>query len=158
MRNVTPRVLGALALLVALSSAPARARSDYDYAATIKAIAGDIACLGTDFPQLREFSATQNVLFDRLAVDYAYRTHRHRGSGGGWQAQAPNPDDDGVWLYIDFHDADSRAQIHTQPVTPALCLSGKRVTFLLLEGARTKPLGERIGAILHAHGVTPCNS
>lgn len=146
MRKVTPRGFGALALLVALSSAPARAANEYDYAAAIKAIASDIAGLRTDFPQLREFSATQNVLFDRLAVDYAYRTHRHRGSGGGWQAQAPNPDDDGVWLYIDFHDADSRAQIHTQPMAPALCLGDKRVTFLLLEGDRTKPLGERVGA------------
>jgi hypothetical protein len=157
MRNVTSRGLGALALLVALSTS-ARAASEYDYAATIKAIASDIAGLRTDFPQLREFSATQNVLFDRLAVDYAYRTHRHRGSGGGWQAQAPNPDDNGVWLYIDFHDAGSRAQIHTQPMTPALCLGDKRVTFLLLEGDRTKPLGEPVGAILHAHGVKPCSS
>ena len=158
MRKVAPRALGALALLVALSSVPARAASEYDYAATIKAIARDIAGLSTDFPQLREFSATQNVLFDRLAVDYAYRTHRYRGSGGGWRAQAPDPDDDGVWLYIDFHDADSRAHIHTQPMTPALWLGDKRVTFLLLEGDRTKPLGEPVGAILHTHGVKPCNS
>ena len=158
MRKVTPRGLGALGLLVTLSSAPARTASEYDYASIIKAIASDIASLRTDFAQLREFSAMQNVLFDRLAVDYAYRTHRYRGSGGGWRAQAPNPDDDGVWLYIDFHNADSRAQIHTQPVTPALCLGDKRVSFLLLEGDRTKPLGERVVAILHAHGVKSCNS
>jgi hypothetical protein len=158
MSEATPLGLGALALLVVLSGAPARSASEYDYAATIKAIASDIAGLKTDFPQLRDFSATQNVLFDKLAIDYAYHTHRHRGSVGGWQAEAPNPDDDGVWLYIDFHDVDSTAQIHTQPVMPALCFGDKRAAFLLLEGDQMKPLSQRVRAILDAHGVKPCGN
>ena len=153
-----PARIGALALLAVLSGAAARAASEYDYAATVKAIAGDIAGLRTEFPQLRDFSATQNVLFDKLAIDYAYHTHRYSGPGGGWVAHAPNPDDDGVWLYVDFHDPDSAAQIHTQPMTPALCFGGKRATFLLLEGDQTKPLGGRIKTILDARGVKPCST
>ncbi len=156
MPRLVPAGLGLLALLALLSSTAARAASDYDDAASIKAIASDIAGLRTEFPQLHDFSATQNVLFDKLAIDYAYHTHRHTGPKGGWVAHAPNPDDDGVWLYIDFHDPDSAAQIHTQPATPATCFGEKRATFLILEGKQTKPLGERIKAILDAHGVKPC--
>lgn len=150
--------LGAVAAVALLSSAVARAASEYDYAAIIKAIAGDIAELRSEFPQLRDFSATQNVLFDKLAIDYAYHTHRYSGPTGGWTAHAPNPDDDGVWLYVDFHDPDSTAQIHTQPATPAICFGEKRVTFLLLEGKQTPPLGRRIKAILDARGVKPCSN
>ena len=158
MRRVVPACLGILALPALLSSTVARAASEYDYAAIIKVVASDIAGLRTEFPQLRDFSATQNVMFDRLAIDYAYHTHRYNGPSGGWVAHAPNPDDDGLWLYIDFHEPDSTAQIHTQPVTPAICFGEKRATFLLLEGKQTRPLGARIKAILDARGVTPCSN
>jgi hypothetical protein len=156
MLRLVPAGLGLLALLAPLSSTAARAASEYDYAATVKAIAGDIAGLRTEFPQLHDFSAAQNVLFDKLAIDYAYHTHRYTGPLGGWVAHAPNPDDDGVWLYIDLHEPDSAAQIHTQPATPATCFGGKRATFLILEGKQTTPLGGRVTAILDAHGIKPC--
>jgi hypothetical protein len=142
--------------LIALSSAMARSASEYDYAATIKAIARDIAGLRPEFPPLRDFSATQNVLFDKLAIDYGYHTHRYAGPGDGWRADVPNPNDDGIWLHIDFHDAASTAPIHTRPMTPTLCCGDKRAAFLLLEGARTKPLRARLSVILEAHGTAPC--
>ena len=120
-------------------------------------VASHIAGFRSEFPQLRDFSATQNVLFGKLAIDYAYHASLRRPVGrmGGARAES---DDDGVWLYIDFHDPDSAAQIHTQPVAPAICFGEKRATFLLLEGKQTKPLGERIKAILDARGVRSCGN
>ena len=74
----------------------------------------------------------------------------------GWAGGVPNPDSDGIWFYVDLHDADSQAQIHTQPVTANLCLGKKRVSFLILEGEGTNSVAGRIHAILTAHGVTFC--
>lgn len=146
-----------IAALALIAGTAGRAATEYDYAETIKAIAADIADLRGPFPQLKDFSASQNVLFDRLAIDYAYHTHRYEGRGGGWVAHVPNPDDDGIWLYVDLHDPGSEAQIHTQPVAPARCFGEKRAMFLILEGKDTKPLAGRLGAILDAHGLKPCS-
>jgi hypothetical protein len=123
-----------------------------DYLNELEAIAQDIAALKLEFPQLSEFSVANSIGTDRLSITYAYHTHPARHQGG-WTSGVPNPDDDGIWFYIDFHDANSTAQIHTQPMYPALHLGDKLIEFLSLEGAGTKSVAGRITAILKAHGA-----
>jgi hypothetical protein len=125
---------------------------EIDYGKTLQSVAQDIADLKRDFPQLQDFSPAVNG----ASINYGYHTHKaeHRG---GWTAQVPNPDDDGVWFYIDVHAPDSTAQIHTQPITLPLCLGEKRVSFLILEGKNTKPVGGAIFSVLASHGVQKCS-
>ena len=59
-----------------------------------------------------------------------------------------------MWFYIDFHEPNSTAQIHTQPVVPPLFFWDKKVMFLILEGKRTKELAGVLREILLRHGVT----
>ncbi|MGC4123258.1 MAG: hypothetical protein QM765_53565 [Myxococcales bacterium] len=121
----------------------------------LQAIAAGIERLKKDYPQLEEFQAAKQLLPGTLAIDYAYKTHAPEHSGG-WTSGVPNPDPDGLWFYVDVHDPDSTRQIHTQPVTAPLCLGKKRVTFLILEGAKTKSAAAAIGAVLQKSGVTDC--
>jgi hypothetical protein len=121
----------------------------------LQALARDIEGLKGEFPQLKDFSPAQSLVTERLMISYSYHTHSAR-HGGGWTSGVPNPDDDGIWFYIDFHDPDSQAQIHTQPITPSLCLGRKRASFLILEGSQTKPVAGRIGSLLSKHDVKPC--
>jgi hypothetical protein len=125
-----------------------------DYSQTLKAIGQDITGLKNDFPQLTDFSE-KNLNLQRLSIAYQYHTHAPQRSGG-WTSGVPNPDDDGVWFYIDIHDPNSNLQIHTQPVTAALCLKEMRVSFLILEGSKTKSLYGPIHAILKKHGAEVC--
>jgi hypothetical protein len=145
----------AAVVLFPISSLAADPAAKPDYSTSLQAIARDVENLKSEFPQLQEFSTQKNSASERLVIEYAYHTHQatHRG---GWTSGVPNPDDDGVWFYIDFHDPESRAQIHTQPMIAALWLADKRVSFLILEGKHAKPLAGRIGAILKSHGVTDC--
>ena len=124
-----------------------------DYAGLLSRVAGDIEALRADFPQLADFSAAANLDAGRLTISYAFRTHppAHRG---GWTAGVPAPDDRVLWFHLDFHDEDSTAQIHTQPVAPRSTLGGKIVWLLILEGARTRPVAGRIREILERHGAT----
>lgn len=140
---------------VLLISDPAAAR-DPDYAAVLKRIAQDIEALRRDYPQLERFSVADDLDIDGLRVSYAYHTHRSARIGG-WTAGVPNPDDDGLWFHIDFHDSNSTAQIHTQPMSFPGCIGQKRVSFLILEGTDTKPVGGAIGKILEDRGVTECH-
>ncbi len=156
MRRPLPGSIGPVLVLALFAGTSGRAATEFDYAGTLKAIAVEIAGLRSEFPQLKNFSVTRHIQVDNLVIDYAYHTHRHEERGGGWIAHVPNPDDDGVWLYIDLHDPDSRAQIHTQPVAPARCFGEKRAMFLILEGKDTEPLAGRLQAILAAHGLRPC--
>ena len=126
-----------------------------DYSGTLKDVAREIAALKGHYPQLRDFSVTKNVNVDDLKISYGYHTHKSEGRGG-WTAGVPNPDDDGVWFYIDFHDPNSTAQIHTQPMIAPNCIGDKRVSFLILEGTRTKRLDDAIWKILQEHGVKKC--
>ena len=129
-----------------------------DYTKSIRAIARDIEALKPQFPQLKEFSKTSSVEDGRLVIQYSYHTHRATHFGG-WTSQVPNPDRDGVWFYIDLHAPDSTAQIDTQPAQPPIqrCLGNKVITFLILEGSDTKPLGGHISTILQHHGVSACS-
>lgn len=129
----------------------------YDYSKTLQSIAQDIATLKNEFPQLVEFLPTKNAEDERLVISYGYHTHRAEHIGG-WTSGVPNPDDDGVWFYIDFHEADSQAQIHTQPMTiDNMCLGAKRASFLMLEGQKTKSLEGPMWTILQNHGVKKCD-
>jgi hypothetical protein len=115
-------------------------------------IADGIAALRAEYPQLAEFDPDRHRDLESLRIAYGYRTHRptHRG---GWTAGVPNPDDDGVWFHIDLHDADSTAQVHTQPAVAPLHCGETRVTFLILEGARTRKLAGVLREILIECGV-----
>jgi hypothetical protein len=124
-----------------------------DYARVMRDIARDIAELKPAFPQLAEFKSAG---LDGTKITYGFHTHAAARSGG-WTSGVPNPDNDGVWFYIDIHEADSNAQIHTQPVTADQCIGDKRVSFLILEGEGTKPLGGEIEKILRNHGIGRCN-
>lgn len=124
-----------------------------DYARVMSQVARDIAVLKPGFPQLAEFKLAAQ---DGTKITYAFRTHPAARSGG-WTSGVPNPDNDGVWFYIDIHDADSNAQIHTQPLTADQCIGDKRVSFLILEGDGTRPLSGEIEKILRNHGIGRCS-
>lgn len=127
--------------------------AELDYARILLDVAAAIAALGAEFPQLKDFRPEDHAEPDRLEVSYAFHTHRpaHRG---GWTSGVPNPDDDGIWFHLDFHDPDSQAQIHTQPVVPMGSLGKKRVMLLILEGTKTKPVAGEIWKILKSRGVS----
>jgi hypothetical protein len=127
-----------------------------DRLGVLRAIATDIENLKTDFPQLRDFSAAQNLHAEPSSISYAFRTHASDRTGG-WSSGVPNPDADGVWFHIDIHDADSSLQLHTQPVTASLCLGESRVSFLMLEGPDTRSLYGPIWGVLKKHGVRECD-
>lgn len=126
-----------------------------DYQAVLSEIKSDLSKLGGEFPQLRDFPDRVEYNAERLSISYAYHTHEPKRRGG-WTAGVPNPDADGIWFYIDFHDPGSSAQIHTQPVTAPLCIGSRKVSFLILEGKKTKPVSGKIRSILNKHGVSNC--
>jgi hypothetical protein len=110
--------------------------------------------LKTEYPQLSEFSASTHCNGQWLRISYAYLTERAAPTGG-WMSGVPHPTDHGAWFHIDIHNADSKAQIHTQPVVTHFRLRDRRVLFLLLDGAKTKSLYAPLTRILLAHGVQP---
>src|SRR3989338_2495952 len=124
----------------------------FDNVKTLRAIAQDIEKLKNELPQLKEFSVNQNLDTSRLVISYQFHTHKPERLVG-WTGGVPNPDDDGIWFYIDFHERDSQSQIHTQPVTIPLSLEKKRVSFLMLQGKKTKSLESHIMNILKKNGV-----
>jgi hypothetical protein len=128
---------------------------EIDYAATLTAIAQDLDALGATYPALVDFAPATHLDVAALTITYAHRTGPPQGRGG-WTAGVPHPQPDGVWLRIDIHAADSTAQVHTQPMTAPLCLGARRVSFLILEGERIRPVAGAIDAILRRHGVGAC--
>jgi hypothetical protein len=123
------------------------------YESTLLQIARSIEALKAAYPQLTEFSAAAHLNREKLTITYGYRTEAAPRTGG-WTSGVPSPTDEGVWFYIDVHDADSTAQIHTQPVVPRYRYGDKRVMLLLREGAGTKPLSAALVRVLLDHGVT----
>ena len=144
---------GIAGILLLLLSAPGFAEGNDAYGKAILSIGKAIEALKGEYPQLRSFSVRGNANKAGLYITYNFNTHQpaHRA---GWAGAVPNPDANGIWFYIDFHDPDSPAQIHTQPVTAPLYFGKKRVSFLILEGNDTKPVSAAISRILNAHGVT----
>ena len=126
--------------------------ADFDYLKTIQIIAEEIGALKADYPQLKDFSPDKAVEMENLAISYGFKTHPST-RGAGWVAAVPNPDEDGIWFYIDFHDPSSTRQIHTQPVIAPAYIGDKKVTFLILEGKKTKPVEGKIWQILKNNGV-----
>ena len=152
------RVITAIFLVATSAYADGTAQSTE--AKILKNVAQDIEKLKPNFPQLEDFSVRKH--FDSSlkrrpvpAIVYSFHTHAPKHIGG-WTSGVPNPDHDGVWFYIDLHDPNSTAQIHTQPVTMPICLGDKRVSFLSLEGAGTKSLDPAIREILRKHGAHEC--
>ena len=145
--------LGAV-LACAVAGAEPAAPGGPDYAATLRAIALEIAALKPAYPQLAAFDA-QRVEPSAPSLTYAFHTHA-AAPGAGWSSGVPQPDADGLWFYLDFHDPDSTAQIHTQPVIAAQCFGARRVSLLILEGSATRPLEGEIQKILRHHGVGRC--
>jgi hypothetical protein len=136
----------------AIGAAATGAPADAD---VLRAVARDLEALGSEFPQLREFSSTAQFDTRSMRIGYSFRTHAPPKTGG-WTSGVPEPDDDGVWFSIDIHDPASTLQLHTQPMTTALCLGDKRVSFLLREGRKTKSLYGPIWKVLAHHGVREC--
>ena len=124
------------------------------YESTLRSIAQSIEELKGEYPQLSEFSASAHCNGEQLRIDYAYRTVAPQRTGG-WTSGVPSPTDQGVWLFIDFHDPDSKLQMHTQPLVPRYRLRGKEVMVQLLEGAGTKTLDGKLARILVDHGARP---
>jgi hypothetical protein len=156
MPRIGKTLKGGLAFLTiafCASVAPAHAQ---DRLSILQAIAIDIEKLKADFPQLREFSAVTHLRAEPPRIGYAFRTHEPEKTGG-WTSGVPNPDADGVWFHIDLHDPGSKLQLHTQPVTPSLCLGMSRVSFLLLEGRDTRSLYGPIWSTLSKHGARECD-
>jgi hypothetical protein len=143
-------------LAAAMFSSTAPLADEVDYAHAIAGIAEDIAKLKPEYPQLEDFSSASNSSVGEFKIAYDYHTHQAQGRGG-WTSGVPNPDADGIWFYIDFHDADSTAQIHTQPMTAPICLGKRRVSFLILEGTQTKSLDAAIFKILQKYGANNCS-
>lgn len=151
-------VVGTLACAGASPPAPAgrqavEVAAPIDYAAVCRAIATDIDALGEDYPQLRSFDPRAE---SGCKILHDYRTHPPERRGG-WAATVPNPDPDGVWMYVGLWDptdeSEATAQIHTQPATPTWWIGERRVTFLILEGAETRPCAGAVLRVLERHGM-----
>ena len=128
----------------------------FDYRRSIEGIANDIAGLKDTHPQLKDFSVAEHLKADKHQISYGYHTHKSTGRGG-WTSAVPNPDDDGIWFYIDFHSPGSALQIHTQPAAIPYCVGAMRLSFLCLEGAKTKSTEGAIWEILKKHGAIRCD-
>jgi hypothetical protein len=123
----------------------------------IKKVSEEILKLKETYPQLKEFSIDKHADIENLSVDYNYHTHDAKHSVG-WTSAVPNPDPDGIWFYLDLHDKDSMAQIHTQPITGiSIQVGNKDVCFLILEGSATKSVADEILSILEKNGAKPCD-
>ena len=148
-------MVGALmSLMLVLPAGLAHAQAQ-DRLGILKAVAADIEKLKTDFPQLRDFSATKHLGGEPPSIGYAFRTHEPERTGG-WTSGVPSPDADGVWFHIDLHDPDSNLQLHTQPVTASLCVGENRVSFLMREDRDTRSLYGPIWSALRKQGAREC--
>ena len=123
------------------------------YCEFIKNISKEIEILKDKYPQLKKFSTNRHVDIKNLKVDYSYHTHEPERTGG-WTSGVPNPDSDGIWLYIDLHDKESTAQIHTQPLTGiSIKFDDKNICFLILQGSETKSISGEIMSIFKRNGA-----
>src|SRR2546430_2279464 len=106
--------VGLFIALLAVASLASKAHADaVDYARVMQQITNDIAALRTTYPKLADFDAARAFSAAQLTLTYDFHTHAPEARGG-WTSGVPNPDADGLWFYIDLHDADSTAEIHTQ--------------------------------------------
>ena len=125
--------------------------NEINYEITISNIANDILKLKKDYPQIANFNIEYNLHKDRLMISYDYHTHEPKFRGG-WSSYVPDPDDDGIWFYIDIHDKNSMAQIHTQPIVPEFQIGNKILFMLIKEGENTKSISPELNKILQRYG------
>jgi len=154
LNNFYKQVLFFVLLIVLIVLSRGNSMADMkSYQKFIKKVSQEISELKGSYPQLKEFSIDKNTDIENLSIDYAYHTHDSQSSGG-WTSGVPNPDPDGIWFYIDLHDKDSMAQIHTQPMTGiSLHVGDKRVCFLMLQGTDTESVEGKILSILEKNGA-----
>jgi hypothetical protein len=153
-RLTAPLRVALVALVVVDRAAATTVGEETEYASALRGIARSIESLKSDYPQLAEFSRSEHSDVEGLRITYAYRTESPPRTGG-WTSGVPSPVEGGVWFLIDFYDADSKAELHTQPVVPRYRFGEKRVMLLLREGAGTKPLHGALVGVLLEHGVQP---
>lgn len=127
-------------------------RRDPAYEATLRAIAQDIEDLKSEYPQLADFSVERHFNAPHLRIAYEYRVGP-RPRTGGWTSGMSSPKDDGVVLYVDFHDPKSNHEVHTQPRVPLYRFGDRAVMLLMLEGTATRSLRRAIVGIFEAHHV-----
>jgi hypothetical protein len=162
MRNTSLVVAGAFFVWAAVGAGRVYAqagimrdqRRDPAYESTLRAIAEAIEALKPEYPQLAEFSVERTFNGPHLHIAYYYRVDPPRRTGG-WGGGVPWPRDDGLNLFIDFHDPQSTQQLHTQPRVPLFRFKNKAVMLLMVEGKQTKSLRRTIVRIFEEHGVTP---
>ena len=153
MRHKQKLVLFLLVLWIVVGKEASLA-DETKYHDFIRKVAEAILQLKESHPQLAEFTIDGNADLERLRIDYAYHT-RQPEQAAGWRSGVPNPDPDGVWFYIDLHDKDSVAQIHTQPVAGApLQFGDKMIGFLILEGETTNAMAGELSEIMKQNGAT----
>lgn len=131
---------------------------EFNYSQALKEISWDIQGLKDKYDQMRDFSTNKDTDLLHLKITYGYSTH-DSPKIGGWSVGTPVPNDDGVWLYFDLHEPDSKTEIDNQPITTEpMCLESKHIQFILLEGSKTTSLQVPIWNILRRHGVKECSS
>jgi hypothetical protein len=145
------RIASGVAVGIFLFLGPGAARGEHvSHEKFIESVAEGIAKLKEAYPQLAGFSREKNVDAGELKISYSFRARR-AASGAGWRAGVPKPGPDGLWLYIDLHDPESMAQLHTQPSVKKLGrVDGKDVAFLIREGSATKKVAGAISALLES--------
>lgn len=147
------KLLLILAVIFIFVGKEASLAEESKYHEFVMRVSNEIIKLKEIYPQLREFSISKNVDIENLKIDYDYHTHKSEHTVG-WTSGVPNPDKDGIWFYIDLHDKDSTAQIHTQPITGTFLQFGNRsICFLILQGAATKSVSSKIISILKRNGA-----
>ena len=131
---------------------PADTLAAMSEAEVLCSIADDIAALRPRYPQLAGFRTAKHCDPQQLEIGYQHHCDPPRG-GAGWRGATPDPRPDGIWLHIDFHEPDSMAQIHTQPVVVRRTFRKLDVMVLMVEGQDVPSVSVEIQAILDRHGV-----
>ena len=135
---------------------PSKGKMNQNYKQICENIAKDIELLKIDYPQLKEFALSKNLNKNGCKIEYEYKCHISERNVG-WIAQVPNPDPAGLWFYISLWDendpVESLSQINTQPIIPLWYINKRRVTYLILEGKKTKSLDKEILKILKKYGL-----
>jgi hypothetical protein len=145
-------------LIFELTSVQTNNKKKQKYMKICEKIAKDIELLKLkeEYPQLKNFSLKHNLNKEACKINYEYKCHLSN-KYGGWTSQVPNPDTDGIWFYISLWDEsdpiESYSQINTQPIIPKWYIRSRRVTYLILEGEKTKSIDKEILKILKKHGL-----
>ncbi len=155
LQNLISRKLVLILLVVFIFvSKEISVADETQYREFIKITSDEITMLKKTYPQLKKFSIDEHVDIENLRIDYSYHTHES-DRGVGWTSGVPHPYSDGIWFYIDLHDKNSSAQIHTQPVTGISFKFGKKnICFLILEGSETKSISDDIISIFKQNGAS----